>query len=51
MIPVPLALGYGTTELSLTKSLFLILIYVIGLIMMLGSDYQKFTTLNQKKGT
>jgi protein-S-isoprenylcysteine O-methyltransferase Ste14 len=50
MIPVTIASGLGIQEPSSRRIQFCIAIYVIGLILMLGSDYQKTTTLKKKKG-
>ena len=45
LIPVPMAAGYGINEPSFARIVFLISIYVTGLILMLGSDYQKYHAL------
>lgn len=50
LIPVPLAAGYGINNPSSERIIFLIILYVAGLILMLGSDYQKYVTLKVKKG-
>lgn len=50
MIPVPLAAGYGISNPSTTRITFLICLYLIGMILMMGSDYQKTTTLHKRKG-
>lgn len=50
LIPVPLAAGYGVTEPSSTRVVFLILLYFAGLVLMLGSDYQKDRALKKKPG-
>lgn len=50
-IPVPLAAGYGITHPSPARVAFLTGMYIVGLILMMGADYQKTTTLKQRKGT
>jgi hypothetical protein len=50
LIPVPLAAGYGVTEPSNARIVFLVGLYVSGLVLMLGSDYQKDATLKKKPG-
>ena len=45
LIPVPLAAGYGINEPSFARIVFLVSIYVTGLVLMLGSDYQKYLAL------
>lgn len=50
MIPVPLAAGYGITNPSTARIAFLIGIYLIGMVLMMGADYQKTTTLRKRKG-
>lgn len=50
LIPVPLAAGYGITNPSINRIFFLISIYIIGLILMMGSDYQKTMRLKKKPG-
>lgn len=50
MIPVPLAAGYGITHPSPARVALLAGMYLIGLILMMGADYQKTTTLKQRKG-
>lgn len=49
-IPVPLAAGLGISEPSTARVCFLILLYIGGLVLMLGSDYQKYHALKQKPG-
>ena len=51
MIPLPLAAGYGITKPSLGRAIFLVILYVTGVILMMGSDYQKASTLRVKKGS
>ena len=50
-IPLPLVLGYGISSPSLLLSMLVVTLYVIGLILMLGSDYQKYQILKTRKGT
>jgi len=50
MIPLPLAAGYGVTNPPLIRIILVISLYLGGLYLMLGSDYQKTTTLAKKKG-
>jgi protein-S-isoprenylcysteine O-methyltransferase Ste14 len=50
MIPVPLMLGYGLRDPSFSLLALIVVIYVIGLTLMVGSDYQKNTTLKKRKG-
>jgi succinate dehydrogenase hydrophobic anchor subunit len=50
-IPVPLAAGLGISNPSNARIVFLVVLYVGGLILMLGSDYQKYHALKQKPGT
>lgn len=50
MIPVPLAAGYGVTYPSATRMISLMVMYLLGLILMLGSDYQKSVALSRRKG-
>ena len=50
LIPLPLAAGLGVTSPSLPRIIFLISLYFSGLILMLGSDYQKFYALKKKPG-
>ena len=45
LIPVPLAAGYGINEPSFARIVFLVSMYVSGLILMMGSDYQKYHAL------
>ena len=49
-IPVPLAAGLGVSHPSNARILFLLGIYITGLILMLGSDYQKYHALKKKPG-
>jgi hypothetical protein len=49
-IPVPLAAGFGIHNPPLPRIVLVILMYLFGLFLMMGSDYQKNTTLAQKKG-
>jgi hypothetical protein len=41
MIPLPLAAGFGITSPSPARTIFLVVLYVCGLILMMGADYQK----------
>jgi hypothetical protein len=50
MIPLPLAVGVGITNPSLLRIILVVSLYLFGLYLMLGSDYQKTTTLAKKKG-
>lgn len=50
MIPVPLVLGYGIDNPSLARIVALLVLYLTGVTLMIGSDYQKNTTLLRKKG-
>jgi hypothetical protein len=50
MISVPLAAGYGVSDPSPARMVFLVVIYLVGLVLMMGSDYQKTTTLAVRKG-
>lgn len=51
MIPLPLAAGYGITNPSRTRVVFLVILYATGIILMMGADYQKNTTLKKQKGS
>lgn len=50
MIPVPLAMGYGVSSPSFLRIVALLVLYLSGIILMMGSDYQKYKTLQSKKG-
>jgi hypothetical protein len=50
MIPVPLAAGYGISSPSPVRLAFLITLYLCGLLLMMGADYQKSITLKRRKG-
>jgi purine-cytosine permease-like protein len=50
MIPIPLAAGYGLTHPSPARVVFLVVLYLTGVFLMMGSDYQKNTRLLKKKG-
>ena len=50
MIPVPLAAGYGISHPSTGRIAFLICLYLTGIILMMGADHQKTTTLRKRKG-
>lgn len=50
MIPLPLAAGYGIAQPSLARAALLVLLYASGVILMMGADYQKTSTLRRKKG-
>ena len=41
LIPVPLAMGYGVSHPSKFRILSIVFMYALGLILMMGSDYQK----------
>jgi hypothetical protein len=49
-IPVPLAMGYGISYPSFFRIAALLLLYLSGVILMMGSDYQKYKALQSKKG-
>lgn len=51
MIPLPLAAGYGISNPSPYRVIFLVVLYLCGLLLMMGSDYQKSITLKKRKGT
>jgi hypothetical protein len=50
-ISIPLAAGYGITHPSLERGIFLVILYLLGLVLMLGSDYQKAMRLKKQPGT
>lgn len=50
MIPVPLAAGLGDQDPSIVKIGIYSTIYLAGLTLMMGSDYQKYHTLKVRKG-
>lgn len=49
-IAVPLAAGYGVTNPSTARIIFIVSLYIAGLILMMGSDYQKYVALKKKPG-
>ena len=49
-IPLPLAAGYGVSNPPLIRVVMVISIYLLGLYLMIASDYQKTSILAQKKG-
>lgn len=49
-IPVPLAAGYGVHNPPVIRIILVVVMYLYGLYLMLGSDHQKNTTLLKKKG-
>jgi hypothetical protein len=49
-ISLPLAAGLGINDPSIARIIFLVVMYVTGVILMMGADYQKTTTLRKKKG-
>ena len=51
LIPVPLAADVGAQPSSNARIIFLLVLYLVGLVLMLGSDYQKYHTLKQRPGT
>jgi hypothetical protein len=51
LMPVTIALGWGIQHPSGPRRVFCIAAYFVGLVLMMGSDYQKTTTLSKKKGT
>ena len=50
MIPVSLAMGLGINNPSVLRISSIIGLYVVGLVLMMGSDYQKYKTLKIRKG-
>jgi len=50
LIPVPLAAGYGINDPSIARMILLVVMYLLGVILMMGADYQKTMTLKQRKG-
>lgn len=51
IIPVPLAAGYGVNSPSTARMIFLVVMYLVGVFLMMGADYQKTITLRRRKGT
>ena len=51
LIPVPLAAGFGVSSPSTARMVLLVAMYAIGLVLMLGSDYQKYWALKKKPGS
>lgn len=51
LIPLPLAAGYGISEPSKQRIAALVIMYILGLVLMMGADYQKTTTLKKRPGT
>lgn len=49
-IPVPLAAGLGVHNPPMARIVLVVSMYLFGLYLMMGSDYQKTTTLAKKKG-
>jgi len=49
-IPLPLAAGLGIDNPSQSRIICLVVMYITGVILMMGADYQKTTTLRKKKG-
>lgn len=49
-IPLPLAAGLGIDHPSQSRIIFLVVMYITGVILMMGADYQKTKTLRKKKG-
>lgn len=49
-IPLPLASGNGVSNPSIIRILLVIIMYLTGLYLMLGSDHQKNLTLTRRKG-
>jgi hypothetical protein len=45
MIPMPLVVRWGVDNPSLLRMTFIACLYVIGLTLMMGADYQKYKTL------
>lgn len=45
MIPVPLAIGWGIINPSLLRMVFIVGLYMLGLTLMMGADYQKYKIL------
>lgn len=50
-IPVPLAAGYGISNPSTGRIIAISSIYLVGLWLMMVSDYQKSKKLKQRPGT
>lgn len=50
LIPLPMVLGYGVKNPSILRMISIIVMYLIGLTLMMGSDYQKWHTLKRQKG-
>lgn len=50
VIPVTIASGNGIQEPSKTRAYLCIILYISGVILMMGSDYQKTATLAKRKG-
>ena len=50
LIPLPMAAGYGINNPSTARIIFLVCLYITGLVLMLGSDYQKYQALKKKPG-
>ena len=49
-IPIPLALTLSVLYPDNFRVAVIVLIYLVGLILMMGSDYQKYQSLKQRKG-
>jgi hypothetical protein len=50
MIPIPLAMSLGNQNPSILSMCLYVVVYLTGLVLMMGSDYQKYHSLKVKKG-
>jgi hypothetical protein len=50
LIPLPLAAGFGISEPSTGRIVAIVGTYLLGLVLMMGADYQKTTKLKQRPG-
>ena len=50
IIPITIASGHGIQEPSFRRTAFCVGLYLSGVILMMGADIQKTTTLGKKKG-
>ena len=51
VIPIPLALTLSVLYPDNLRVAVIVLIYLTGLILMMGSDYQKYHALKKRKGS
>ena len=49
-ISLPLALGLSNNSPSIERMIYCSVIYIVGVALMLGADYQKTKTLEKRKG-